>query len=33
MNLIESELESIAKLLRQAQPQLDNAPPKGCSWN
>ena len=31
--LIESELESIAKLLRQAQPQLDNAPPKGCSWN
>ncbi len=31
--LIESELESLARLLRQAQPQMDVHPPKGCSWN
>ncbi|MGE3106755.1 MAG: LON peptidase substrate-binding domain-containing protein [Phycisphaerales bacterium] len=31
--VIESELESIARLLRQAESQMQNQPPKGCSWN
>lgn len=31
--LIESELVSIAKVLRQAKPQRSVSWPKGCSWN
>ncbi|MBC7771891.1 MAG: LON peptidase substrate-binding domain-containing protein [Pyrinomonadaceae bacterium] len=31
--LIQSELESIAKVLRRAKPQRSVSWPKGCSWN
>lgn len=32
-SLIESELEAIAKVLKQAQPQMEMDMPKGCCWN